>query len=267
MTRKDAKRRIKELRDLNNHHDRKYYVENKPEISDQEYDRLMKELKKLEETHPDLITLDSPTQRVSGEVLEGFKSVTHRVPMLSMDNTYSPEEIEEFDERVRKNLKVERLDYVAELKIDGVSVSLLYENGKFVQGATRGDGFKGDDSTVNLKTIRSLPLSLSIKKGAKMPDLFEARGEVYMPRKAFLKINKEKEKAGEELFANPRNAAAGSLKLLDSSLASRRHLDTWIYGVGYAKGASFNAQFEALQFLKEAGFRTSPHIKKCRSIK
>jgi DNA ligase (NAD+) len=152
------------------------------------------------------------------------------------------------------------------LKIDGVSISLLYEKGKFVRGATRGDGFKGDDITVNLKTIRSLPLNINTKKGTKIPILFEARGEVYMPRKAFLEINKEKEKNGEELFANPRNAAAGSLKLLDSSIVSKRHLNMWIYGVGYTEGAAFKTQFEALEFLKEAGFRTNPHIRRCRSI-
>ncbi len=264
---KDIEKKIKKLSALINHHDKRYYVENKPEVSDQEYDRLMNELKRLEQAHPKLATPDSPTQRVSGQVLEGFKSVAHRVPMLSMDNTYSAEEIEAFDERVRKNLKVGSLDYVVELKIDGVSVSLLYDNGRFIQGATRGDGFKGDDITVNLKTIRSLPLSVSAKKGAKKPELFEARGEVYMPRKAFLKINKEKEKQGEDVFANPRNAAAGSLKLLDSSLVSKRHLDMCIYGVGHVEGGSFDSQFEALQFLTELGFRTSPHLKQCHSIK
>jgi len=262
----DVKKKINKLRDLINYHDRRYYVENRPEISDQEYDRLVKELKGLEDNHPEFITSDSPTHRVSGEVLQGFKSVGHRLPMLSMDNTYSADEIREFDERVKKNLAIDKLDYVVELKIDGVSVSLLYEKGRFIQGATRGDGFKGDDITVNLKTIRSLPLAIACKKTTKVPDLFEARGEVYMPRKSFVKINKEKEKSGEEVFANPRNAAAGSLKLLDSAMVSKRRLDMWIYGVGYARGASFYSQFEALDFLKDAGFRTNPYIKKCGSI-
>jgi DNA ligase (NAD+) len=262
---RDIQNRIKKLRELINYHDRKYYAENKPEISDQEYDRLMRELGELEQAHPKFITPDSPTQRVSGEVLEGFETVEHRVPMLSMDNTYSADEIRDFNNRTCKNLGIDKLDYVVELKIDGVSISLLYEKGRFVRGATRGDGFRGDDITVNLKTIRSMPLSISSKK-SKVPDIFEARGEVYMPRKAFLEINKEKEKNGEELFANPRNAAAGSLKLLDSSIVARRHLDMWIYGVGYFEGAVFKAQFEALEFLKEAGFRTNPHIRKCRSI-
>jgi len=262
----DVKKKINKLRNLINYHDRRYYVENMPEISDQEYDRLVKELKGLEDSHPKFITPDSPTQRVSGEVLQGFKGVGHRLPMLSMDNTYSADEIREFDERAKKNLAIDKLDYIVELKIDGVSISLLYEKGRFIQGATRGDGFKGDDITVNLKTIRSLPLAVTCKKTTKVPDLFEARGEVYMPRKSFVKINKEKEASGEEVFANPRNAAAGSLKLLDSAMVSKRRLDMWIYGVGYVRGASFESQFEALCFLKDAGFRTNPYIKKCCSI-
>ncbi|MFC1509636.1 NAD-dependent DNA ligase LigA [Candidatus Omnitrophota bacterium] len=263
---KDIEKRINALRDIINYHDRKYYVDNKPEASDQEYDRLMNELKALEEKNPELITLDSPTMRVGGEVLQGFKSVEHKVPMLSMDNTYSPDEAREFDKRVKKNLGIDKLDYVVELKIDGVSISLLYEDGKFIQGATRGDGLKGDDSTVNLKTIRSLPLAVPYKKGRDLPEAFEVRGEVYLPQKVFLKINKEKERKGEEPFANPRNAAAGSLKLLDSSLVAKRHLDAWIYGIGYVKGVVFEKQSDVLDFLKKAGFRTNPYVKKCHSI-
>ena len=266
MGKKDIENKIKKLREVISHHDRKYYAENRPEVSDQEYDRLMKELQRLEESHPKSITPDSPTQRVSGEIQRGFKTVEHKVPMLSMDNTYSADEIREFDKRVKKNLGVDRLDYVVELKIDGVSISLLYEKGRFIQGATRGDGFKGDEITINLKTIRSLPLSVSVGKGARLPNAFEARGEAYIPRKTFLKINKEKEKKGEEVFANPRNAASGSLKLLDSSLAAKRHLDMWIYGLGYAEGSSFKTQYEAINFLKDAGFRTNLHIKKYHSI-
>ncbi len=263
---KDIKKKIEELRKEINRHNKKYYVDNKPEISDHEYDRLMDGLKKLEEAYPELVTSESPTQRVGGEIVKEFHTVGHKVPMLSIDNTYSPEEIMKFDERVKKNLEVDKLNYVAELKIDGVSISLLYENGVFIQGATRGDGFKGDDVTVNLKTIKSLPLKLDVKKGASMPELFEARGEVYLPAKVFLEINEEKETLGEELFANPRNAAAGSLKLLDSSLVARRHLDLWIYGVGYIKGSEFKTQFDALNFLKDSGFRVNPNIKKCGSI-
>ncbi len=263
---KDIEKRIKELRKKIEQHNKKYSVDNKPEIADREYDRLMDELKKLEDAYPELVTPESPTQRVGGEIVKEFHTVGHKVPMLSIDNTYSPEEIMKFDERVKKNLEVDKLNYVAELKIDGVSISLLYENGVFIQGATRGDGFKGDDVTVNLKTIKSLPLKLDVKKGASMPELFEARGEVYLPAKVFLEINEEKETLGEELFANPRNAAAGSLKLLDSSLVARRHLDLWIYGVGYIKGSEFKTQFDALNFLKDSGFRVNPNIKKCGSI-
>jgi DNA ligase (NAD+) len=264
VMKKDIRKRIRVLRREVNRHNKKYYVDNRPEISDEEYDRLMGELKLLEKKHPELVTSDSPTQKVGGEALKEFQTVEHRIPMLSMDNTYSSDEIREFDERVRKNLEVERLDYVVELKIDGVSISLLYENGRFTQGATRGDGFKGDDVTVNLKTIKSLPLN--IKKGMAIPELFEARGEVYLPRKVFLELNEEKESLVEEVFANPRNAAAGSLKLLDSSIVAKRHLDMWIYGVGYIKGREFETQYEALNFLKASGFRVNPEIKKCRSI-
>ncbi|MDO8602754.1 MAG: NAD-dependent DNA ligase LigA [Candidatus Omnitrophota bacterium] len=263
---KDIKKKIEELKKQIIRHNKKYYVDNKPEISDSEYDGIMDELKRLEESHPDLMSPDSPTQRVGGEALKGFKTVEHRVPMLSMDNTYSPEEIIEFDERVRKNLEVEKPGYVVELKIDGVSISLLYEKGEFIRGATRGDGVKGDDVTLNLKTIKSLPLKLEAKKGAALPNLFEARGEVYMPGKIFAGINEEKEEQGEELFANPRNAAAGSLKLLDSSIVAKRHLDMWIYGIGYIGGREFKAQSDALDFLKDSGFPVNPHIKKCGSI-
>jgi len=261
---KDIKKTIEALKKEIELHNKKYYVDNMPEISDRAYDGLMDELKKLEAAHPEFITPDSPTQRVGGKALKEFETVEHKVPMLSMDNTYSSREIMDFDERVRKNLEVDKLDYVVELKIDGVSISLLYENGKLVRGATRGDGIKGDDVTMNLKTIKSLPLSL--KKIKNMPGLFEARGEVYLPAKSFLEINEEKEESGEELFANPRNAAAGSLKLLDSSIVAKRRLDMWIYGVGYLKGMEFQAQSEALTFLKDAGFRVNPNIKKCGSI-
>ncbi|MDP2921789.1 MAG: NAD-dependent DNA ligase LigA [Candidatus Omnitrophota bacterium] len=260
---KDIKKKIEELRKEIGRHNKKYYVDNKPEISDQGYDALLAELKKLEDAHPEFITPDSPTQKVGGEALKEFKTVKHMVPMLSMDNTYSSDEIMEFDERVRKNLEVEKLDYVVELKIDGVSISLLYEDGKFIRGATRGDGVKGDDVTLNLKTIKSLSLKLT----GKAPEVFEARGEVYLPSKVFLEINREKEELGEELFANPRNAAAGSLKLLDSSLVAKRRLDMWIYGMGFIKGAEFKAQSEALDFLRRSGFMVNPNIKRCGSIK
>lgn len=263
---KGIKKRIEELRNIIAQHNKRYYVENKPEITDDEFDKLMAELKKLEDEHPEYITADSPSRRVGGEPLKEFETVNHKIPMLSIDNTYSPDEIRDFDKRVKKNLEVNKLEYVVELKIDGVSISLIYKNGRFIQGATRGDGFKGDDVTANLKTIKNLTLLIDAKKIFQMPELLEVRGEVYMPHKAFLGINTEKEALGEELFANPRNAASGSLKLLDSSLVAKRHLDIWIYGIGYSEPEAFKAHFEALKFLQEAGFKVNPNMKQCVNI-
>ncbi len=262
MPKEDIKGKIEKLREDIRNHDHKYYVENKPEISDFEYDRLIKELIALENAHPGLITLDSPSQRVGGEPLKVFPVVEHRVGMLSMDNTYSPEELLEFDKRVKKNLSAEKIEYTAELKIDGVSVSLVYEDGLFIRGATRGDGIKGDDVTANLKTIRSIPLRLNFPKGSKPPKFIEVRGEVYMDRKSLRMLNEEKEENNDELFANPRNAAAGSLKLLDPRLTARRHLNIFVHGVGYAEGLNVESQFELLEFYKNAGFRISPYARK-----
>ncbi|HEC72194.1 MAG TPA: NAD-dependent DNA ligase LigA, partial [Thermoplasmatales archaeon] len=205
MDRKEAEEKIKKLREEINYHNYKYYIENNPVISDYEYDQLLKQLEKLESEYPDLITPDSPTQRVGEQPVEGFKTVKHKVPMLSLANTYSYDEIREFDERVRKN--VGDVEYIVDPKIDGVGVALLYENGVFVRGATRGDGVKGDDITANLKTIRSIPLRL---RGNVLKNI-EVRGEVYMPLEGFKKYNREQAEKGGVIFANPRNAAAGSL--------------------------------------------------------
>jgi len=261
---KDIKSKIEKLRGEIRRHDRLYYTENKPEISDEQYDVIMKKLQRLEKEHPEFVTVDSPTQRVSGEPAKVFKTVRHKVPMLSMDNTYSHDELKEFDKRVKKNLAGTEPEYVAELKIDGVSISILYENGRFATGATRGDGETGDDVSVNLKTIRSIPLLMDITFP---PKSIEVRGEVYMTKDGFNKLNKEKERIGDELFVNPRNAAAGSLKLLDPKLVSQRHLNVFFYGVGFHEGADFKSQYEALGFLKKAGFRVNPNIKKCKDIK
>lgn len=263
---KKIKEQIEKLRDEIHYHDWLYYIENKPKISDQEYDALYKKLQKLEARHPELITSDSPTQRVAGAPIEGFAVVEHKVQMLSMDNTYSHEELRDFDERVRKNLGSEKYDYVVELKIDGVSVSLTYENGIFICGVTRGDGFKGDCVSVNLKTIKSIPLKLHPPKDGKIPKFMEVRGEVYMKLKNLEKINKEKEKTGEELFANPRNAAAGSLKLLDPRIVAKRGLDIFAHGIGYFEGAPFKSQFELLEGLKELGLKVNPNYKRCTDI-
>ncbi|MBN1526800.1 MAG: NAD-dependent DNA ligase LigA [Candidatus Omnitrophica bacterium] len=264
MSAKDAAKEIGDLRAAIRRHDHLYYVMNKPRITDQEYDKLYKRLKDLEDAHPELITPDSPTQRVGGEPTKEFPVVEHMAPMLSMDNTYSAEEIREFDERVRKNLKGEDVEYVVELKFDGVSISLLYDKGRWVRGATRGDGVKGDDVSNNLKTIRSIPLVFS-GDAKKTPRIAEVRGEVYMTKKGLAELNREKEKKGEELFANPRNAAAGSLKLLDPRIVAGRHLDIFIWGIGRCEGMDFKKHTEVLEYLKEAGFRVNPHMKVCRN--
>jgi len=257
--------RIEKLREEIRRHERLYYVEARPEISDQEFDRLMKELEALENQHPELITEDSPTQRVGGEPLESFKSVKHRIPMMSMDNTYSPDELTAFDERVRKNLKVPTVDYCVEQKIDGVSMSLIYEKGNFKQAVTRGDGIQGDDVTENVRTIRGLPLRLDFGVG-KPPGFLELRGEVYLSKKDFGILNQEKEKGGDELFQNPRNAAAGSLKLLDPALVARRKLSIIIYGFASGEGVGFDSQFEFLRTAEKWGFPTAHPRKRVRGL-
>ena len=261
----DPQAQIQRLREEIRRHDRLYYTLNKPAISDREYDLLVKALQKLEAEFPEFTTEDSPTQRVSGEPVKEFPTVEHMVPMLSMDNTYSPAEIREFDKRVKKNLPGEKIEYVVELKIDGASISLLYEDGLFVRGATRGDGEKGDDVSSNLKTIRSIPLRFRPKVGDP-PKVLEVRGEVYMPRGSFLRLNDEKQKNGEELFANPRNAAAGSLKLLDPRLTAKRQLDILVYGVGQFEQVDLKSQYSTIEYLRECGFRVSQHVKKLSSL-
>lgn len=261
MSHKDAIReRVESLRQEIRYHDRKYYVEDSPEISDYEYDRLMKELESLEAQYPDLITPDSPTQRVGGEPAEEFATVEHRVAMLSLDNTYSPEELPDFDDRVRKLLPGQEIEYVTELKLDGLGVALIYENGTFARGATRGDGQRGEDVSGNLKTIRSIPLVLE-GIGARLPVL-EVRGEVYMRKSAFQELNRQREDDGETPFANPRNAAAGSVRLLDPRITASRPLDIFLYMLSYSEGASFPSHWESLQALKEMGFKVNSHTLK-----
>jgi len=265
MNARDAKKEIETLKSVIRKHDRLYYVDNAPEVSDGEYDRIYRKLKDLEKEHPSLVTPDSPTQRVGGEPSKGFSTVKHIVPMLSMDNTYSPEEIRDFDRRVRKNLAGKKVEYVVELKFDGVSISLLYESGLLVRGATRGDGENGEDVSGNLRTIRSIPLDFT-GPAKDVPDTIEVRGEVYMTKKAFERINRGKEGRGEELFANPRNAAAGSLKLLDPKEAAKRGLDMFVWGIGHCEGMRFKKHTEVLEYLKEAGFKVNPHYKLCSDI-
>ena len=261
-----AEKEAERLRKLIRHYDRKYYVESRPEIGDQEYDRLMRRLQDLEAENPELVTPDSPTQRIGDRPLDGFTQVHHREPMTSLDNTYSADELGEFDARVRRLVAGEPVNYAVELKFDGVSVSLVYEKGNFVRGVTRGDGEQGDDITSNLKTIRSIPLSLHDHGDAASIRFMEVRGEVYMPRSAFDALNRQKEKEGEPLFANPRNAASGSLKQLDSRITAKRRLDHFCYGLGAIEGRKFKTHLETLEFLRSAGFRVNPHFKLCGGI-
>jgi DNA ligase (NAD+) len=259
--------RISELRRLIRYHEERYYVLNDPEIADAEFDALVLELEALEGENPDLVTSDSPTQRVSGRPAAGFVTVEHAEPMLSLDNAYSEEELREFDARVRRGLATagesgEQVDYVAELKIDGLSLALTYEDGILVRGATRGDGVRGEEVTSNVRTIRAIPLKLR-SADLKGPRRIEIRGEVYLPRKVFERINKERADAGEPLFANPRNAAAGTMRNLDPALVARRGLSAWTYQV---VGESPPTHARTLEALKEWGLPVEPHWKRCRGV-
>jgi len=260
----DIKKQIERLRSEIRQHDYLYYVLNQPQISDQQYDKLFEELKKLEKLHPDLITADSPTQRVSERPLEGFAVVRHAVPMLSIDNTYSAEELRAFDERVAKGLGSKDYDYVVELKIDGLAISLRYEKGRLVTAATRGDGEVGDDVTANVRTIKAIPLTLL--SGHKTPDVLEVRGEVYMPTKSFVELNELRKQAGEPLFANPRNAAAGSLKLLDARITAKRNLSFFAYAIGEVSEPLAGNHYLCLQIFKEFGLPVNPNIKRAKNI-
>ncbi|MDI6740283.1 MAG: NAD-dependent DNA ligase LigA [Candidatus Edwardsbacteria bacterium] len=264
MPKQSIDKELSKLRDEIRAHDHRYYVLDDPVISDREYDALMRRLIDLESAHPELVTPDSPSQRVAGEPLPGFKSVRHKLPMLSLDNTYSAEELLEFDKRVRKGLGTDSYEYVVELKIDGLAIALVYEGGQFVRGATRGDGTTGDDVTTNLKTIRSIPLSL-INPPPALRDI-EVRGEVYLPRKEFERLNEEREEAGESLFANPRNAAAGSLKILDPRIVAQRNLAVFIYGTGETP-RGFKDHYAAMLALKECSLKINEKIKLCNDIR
>jgi len=263
---KQARRRAEKLRRDLNYHNYRYYVLDSPEISDAEYDRLLRELQDLEARYPELVTPDSPAQRVGAPPLDEFATVQHRVPMLSLGNAFDAEELRAFDERIKRHLGLpaqEEVDYIAELKVDGLAVSLAYENGALTSGATRGDGFTGEDITVNLRTIRAIPLRMLIDDP---PPQLEVRGEVYLDRREFARINKEREESGDPAFANPRNAAAGSVRQLDSSITASRHLDIICYGIGAAEGISFQRHVEILEYLKKAGFKASPHSRLCHGI-
>ncbi|SFB23528.1 MULTISPECIES: NAD-dependent DNA ligase LigA [unclassified Bacillus (in: firmicutes)] len=259
MDKQAAEKKIIELQTILNQYNYEYYVLNHPSIPDAEYDRLMRELIELEEQFPEFKTADSPSERVGGAVLEMFEKVEHRTPMLSLGNAFNADDLRDFDRRIRQSAD-EEYSYVCELKIDGLAVSLRYENGRFVQGATRGDGSIGEDITANLKTIKSIPLKL------KQDVSLEVRGEAFMPKSSFEALNKAREERGEELFANPRNAAAGSLRQLDTKMAASRRLDVFLYGIANGVDLGIESHSGGLDFLDELGFKTNKERKKCANI-
>jgi DNA ligase (NAD+) len=267
MNEAQAQKRINKLREEINFHNYRYYVLDDPAVSDAEYDRLLRELESLERQFPRLVTPTSPTQRVGAPPLEKFETVRHTIPMLSLANAFDEEEVREFDARMKRFLGTSAaVEYCAELKMDGVSVELIYEEGRFVTGSTRGDGFVGENVTQNLKTIKSIPLALRPARSRPFPSRLEVRGEVFLPLRAFREFNLKRQSSGELLFANPRNAAAGSLRQLDSSITAQRPLDIFCYGVGQIVDGAFSTQWELLEGLKEWGLRVNPHRKVCPGI-
>src|SRR3990172_1463706 len=268
MDKKLAERRIHEIREQINYHNYLYYVLDSPEISDADYDRLMHELAGLEKAHPELITPDSPTQRVGPPPLEAFQPVTHTIPMLSLSNTETEEETIEFDRRIKRFLDLsedETIEYVAEPKLDGLAIEVVYEGGRLEVGSTRGDGYTGEDVTLNLRTLRTIPLNL-LKVHEAIPARLEVRGEVFIPLEDFRRLNRRREEAGEPLFANPRNAAAGSLRQLDSKITAKRPLDIFFYGIGEAAGRRFTTHWEVLNRLQRWGLKVNPLNKPCQGI-
>jgi DNA ligase (NAD+) len=254
----DVRREAEQLREALERHNYRYYVLDDPEIADAEYDDLLRRLERLEAAHPEVRTPDSPTQRVGAAPLAAFATARHRHPMLSLQNVTTAEEVGEFDARIRKFLGRDRIEYVGEPKIDGVAVELIYEDGRLVTGSTRGDGTVGEDVTPNIRTIRSVPLRLHAGRGARLPELLEVRGEVYLPLDAFRQVNRDREEAGQPLFANPRNAAAGSLKQLDPRVTASRPLDLVCHGLGEIRGLATTTHWETLAALRDLGLRTVP---------
>jgi DNA ligase (NAD+) len=265
LPQRSAEKTIERLRDEIRHHDDLYYLQENPEVSDRDYDALMQQLRELEAKHPALITSDSPTQRVAGRPAEGFPEFIHRVPMLSLDNSYNIDELRAFDERCRKLAGGDAPDYVAELKIDGLSLSVHYEDGVFVRGVTRGDGSRGEDVSSNVRTIRSIPLRL--RKGTqKIAREIEVRGEAYLGRRIFEKINSEREEEGDARFANPRNAASGTIRQLDPSITARRRLQMFAYDVFTGQKKAFATHWDALNWAERAGFRVNENRELCKTI-
>lgn len=259
MTFQAAEKRSAELRNELNQYSYEYYVQDQPSVEDFVYDKKYQELVEIETEYPDLITPESPTQRVGGKVLEGFEKVVHDIPLYSLNDVFSKEELIAFDERVKKAIG-HAVSYCCELKIDGLSISLKYENGVFVQGATRGDGTVGENITENLKTVKSIPLRL------KEPLSIEVRGECYMPKSSFVKLNHQREEEGKEVFANPRNAAAGSLRQLDTRIAAKRNLSTFLYTLADFGPLESTTQDHALNEMSRLGFRTNPEHRVCETI-
>jgi DNA ligase (NAD+) len=260
-----AARRVEELRREIRRHEHLYYALNRPEIADAEYDALERELRELEAAHPELVTPDSPTQRVGEKPSEGFATFAHRVPMLSLDNTYNEDELREFEQRIFRAVGARAMTYVAELKIDGVSIALHYEGGRLARAVTRGDGVRGDDVTPNVRTIKAVPLQLA---GEGVPDELEVRGEVFFPRKQFERVNREREAAGEEPFSNPRNSTSGTLKSVDPKVTAARGLDVYLYSVAHinTKGVKLAGQWETLERLRSWGLRTNPSSRRCQGV-
>jgi len=259
----EAEARVRWLRDEIRRHEHLYYVLNRPEISDREFDALERELRELEAGFPELVSPDSPTQRVGEKPSEEFPTFVHRVPMLSLDNTYSEEELREFEERIFRAVGRREIAYVTELKVDGLSMALHYERGRLARAVTRGDGVRGDEVTPNARAIRAIPLVL---RGERAPDELEVRGEVYLPRSRFEAINREREEAEEEPFANPRNAAAGTMKSLDARVVAERGLDVFLYQIAHLRGPEVSSQWEALERLRDWGLRTNPVSRRCHGL-
>lgn len=260
----DLEQRVQQLRDEINYHNYRYYVEDRPEIPDVEYDRLLRELQALEADHPELVTPDSPTQRVGAEPVKAFGEIKHEIPMLSLDNAFSDQELSEFDRRVRERLNVASVEYVAEPKLDGLAISILYEQGSLVRAATRGDGVRGEDVTHNVRTIAAVPLRL---RGADYPARLEVRGEVYMPKAGFEALNRRAREQGEKAFVNPRNAAAGSLRQLDPRITAQRPLAIYCYGVGLVEGEALpDTHMETLAELRRWGLRVSPEVERVAGL-
>ncbi len=266
MTQTEAQKRIQALREQLDYHSYRYYVLDDPELTDAEYDRLFRELQQLEEQFPELVTPDSPTQRVGGEPLDAFEPVQHATPMLSIDNAFDDQELRDFDARLHRLLETdEPFEYTVEPKMDGVAVELVYLDGRLEVGSTRGDGITGENITANLKTIKSIPLKLRDRE-LPLPSRLDVRGEVYYPIEAFKRLNREREKAGEPTFVNPRNSASGSLRQLDPGVTASRPLDIFVYGLGLIEGYELTSQWQALQAFKKWGLRVNPLVRLCRGI-